>query len=316
MLFLSNFRRFIGLAACLLFPFLWACDDDITVSTASAYPILNVDAWLNNKSEKQYIYLTTTQDYFDNDDLPPTVSGATVTVTDDQGKVFAFIEDNTNLDGAYVWTPASGETIGVVGRSYTLAVVYDGETFTSTSSMNRVPPVDSITLTLEEGSGMMSDEYRAQFWATDPAGKGDVYRIKTYKNGSLLNKTSEMNIAYDGGTSSGSGFDGVTFSLPVRSAINAFDEDEDGKRVAPLVNGDSIYVEINSLNLVSYNYLNEVITQTDRNGGLSELFTSAPLANVSTNITNTNTNGSAVVGFFNVAAVKGYGKKLYFQIVN
>ncbi len=44
------------------------------------------------------------------------------------------------------------------------------------------------------------------------------------------------------------------------------------------------------------------------NGGIAELFSAVPLANVSTNIVNLDGNGSPVVGFFNVSVVSGLGK--------
>lgn len=305
--------RTLARQLCLLStPLLWACDDELNVKTSSADPILNIDAWINNKQETQHIYLTLSQDYFDNKNLPPVASGALVTVTDNEGRVFKFAEDSTSVTGAYSWYPAKGEVLGVLGRNYTLTVVYKGETFTATSVMNRVPPIDSLTLSYREGQGMMDDTYSAEFWAKDPAGKGDTYWMRGYKNGKLLNKASEITTAYDAGVSSGSGFDGVTFISPIRLGVNANDLDDDDRPVSPLVNGDSIYVEIHSINLSSYNYLAEVVSQADRMGGISELFTSAPLANVSTNIVNSNKNGSAVVGYFNMAAVSGLGKKFYF----
>ncbi|MBE9463851.1 DUF4249 domain-containing protein [Dyadobacter subterraneus] len=305
--------RTLARPLCLLsIPLLWACDDEINVKTSSADSVLNIDAWINNKPETQHIYLTLSQDYFDNKNLPPVASGALVTVTDNEGHVFKFAEDSTSVTGAYSWYPAKGELLGAVGRSYTLKVVYKGETFTATSVMNRVPIVDSLTLSYREGQGMLDDTYSAEFWAKDPAGKGDTYWMRGYKNGKLLNKASEITTAYDAGVSSGSGFDGVTFISPVRLGVNADDLDSDDRPVSPLANGDSIYVEIHSINLSSFNYLAEVVSQADRMGGISELFTSAPLANVSTNIVNSNKNGSAVVGYFNVAAVSGLGKKFYF----
>jgi hypothetical protein len=69
-----------------------------------------------------------------------------------------------------------------------------------------------------------------------------------------------------------------------------------------------VNVQIHSITLASFNYLSELTIQTDRPGGFSELF-AKPLANVSTNITNANANGSKVVGFFNVAAVSSLGKR-------
>lgn len=300
---------------CLLIgatPLFISCDDVIDVDTGTTEAVLNVDAWINNKFETQSISLTLTQDYFDNESLPPAVSGASVTLTDEAGQVYIFHEDTLSKDGAYRWKPQADETIGDVGTRYTLSVYYKGETFVATSRMERVPPLDSITFSKEDDlGGPQRDEdfYQAEFWAKDMAGKGDTYWIRAYKNGTLLSKASEINIAYDAALSAGSEFDGVTFITPVRTGINANDEDEDGMRVSSIDRGDSIYVEIHSVTEASFNYLNEAITQTDRNGGLSELFTSTPLANVSSNVVNLDGNGSPVVGFFNVAAVSGLGKK-------
>jgi hypothetical protein len=73
--------------------------------------------------------------------------------------------------------------------------------------------------------------------------------------------------------------------------------------------GDTLYVEIQSISLAAFNYLTQVNIQTNRPGGFSELF-SPPIANVPTNIMNLSSNGKKAVGFFNVAAVSGRGKRL------
>ena len=49
------------------------------------------------------------------------------------------------------------------------------------------------------------------FFARDPFGAGDTYWIKTYKNGSFLNKPQELNIAYDAAFDGGSASDGIVF---------------------------------------------------------------------------------------------------------
>ena len=82
----------------------------------------------------------------------------------------------------------------------------------------------------------------------------------------------------------------------------------DRNALAPYQINDSLYVEIHSLTLQSFNYLKEVIDNTNRQTGFASLF-SKPLTNVSTNLSNQNPKGSSVVGFFNVAAVAGRGKK-------
>ncbi len=299
--------QIIGLTA---FTLLVSCDDVVTVDTGSSDPILNIDAWVNNKPEAQTIRLTLTEDYFDNVNLPPAVTGAIVKVTNQKGSVFLFEENSKTKDGSYSWNSNGQEVLGKAGDSFTLTVVYDGETFVATSKMGRVPAINDITFEeWEDNPGNKDNYYRAEFWATDLPGSGDTYWIKTYKNGTFLNKVSEINVAYDAAMSAGSNTDGVSFISPIRLGINPNDEDENDRPVSPLKGNDSVYVEIHSVTNVSFNYINEVVTQTDRNGGLSELFSSTPLSNVATNIANLDGNGSAVVGFFNTACVSGYGEK-------
>lgn len=290
---------------------LTACDDVIDVNTGTSTPVLNIDAWLNNKPGTQTIYLTMTQDYFNNANPPPAASGATVSVTDNRGNVYTFSEDVQSAEGAYRWTPGGGEVLGVTGLTYTLNVNYGGETFQASCRVGRVPAIDSLTYA-EWDRPMVRDNgktfYRGEFWATDLPGKGDTYWIRTYKNGVLLSKPSELNVAYDAARVSGSEFDGVTFTTPVRTGINPTETDANDDPVSPVEPGDSLYVEIHSLTEASFNYMNEVLKQTDRNGGIAELFSAVPLANVSTNIVNLDGNCSPVVGFFNVSVVSGRGK--------
>lgn len=296
----SSFLLFILTASV----FLYSCEEVINPELEAADPILVIDAWLNNAPGAQQIVLTRSQPYFENV-LPPGVSGAVVRVTDQNGKVYAFTESEP---GNYVWVPVGNEVFGVVGNTYELSVQVRGETFISEARMGRAPVIDSITFFLEEGDQFTDDQYQAEFWSTDPQEPNDAYWIKTFKNSEQLLKPNEIVTAYDAGFSKGSNFNGVAFIVPIRRAINPFDENEDGTFKSPYVVGDSIYVQIQSVTEAGFNYLNEVRIQTDRPGGFSELF-ATPLANVTTNIVNTNSNGAKVLGFFNVGAVSGLGRK-------
>jgi hypothetical protein len=296
----SSFLLFILTATV----FLYSCEEVINPELEAADAILVIDAWLNNAPGPQQIVLTRSQPYFENV-LPPGVSGAVVRVTDQNGKVYAFTESEP---GNYVWVPVGNEVFGVVGNTYELSVQVGGETFISEARMGRAPVIDSITFFLEEGDQFTDDQYQAEFWSTDPQEPNDAYWIKTFKNSEQLLKPSEIVTAYDAGFSKGSNFNGVAFIVPIRRAINPFDENEDGTFKSPYVVGDSIYVQIQSVTEAGFNYLNEVRIQTDRPGGFSELF-ATPLANVTTNIVNTNSNGAKVLGFFNVGAVSGLGRK-------
>ncbi len=288
---------------------LMSCEDVINPDLQEAKAELVVEAWLNNKPGDQVINLMMTQPYFENA-TPPGVSGAVVTVQDSEGEVMNFIED-PKQKGYYRWSPSTpGGTFGQIGREYRLTVSLNGELFESYSYMGRVPVIDSISFNFEEETTFYPENsYTGEFWARDPAGSGDAYWIKTYKNDTLLNKPSEIILAFDAGFSPSGNFDGVTFIPPIRTSINPFNEDKDGNLVSPYLPGDSVYVEIHSITYETFTYLNEVVIQTNRPGGFGELF-SSPLSNVSTNVFNANPKGSKVVGFFNVASVSGLGKKV------
>lgn len=294
----------LSLSAFLFF----ACEDRISPSLEKANPVLAVDAWINNKNEKQIVRLTQTQPYFQNS-VPEGVSGALVTITDNEGRNYLFNED-FNKAGDYTWTPPTSSVVfGKIGNSYRLVVqLQNGETYQATSYMGRVPVIDSVTLAFEEKNAFQPDSYIAEFWSTEPAGSGDTYWIKAFKNGTLLNKPAEINIAYDAGFSAGGNFDGVTFITPKRRGVNPNEVDENDEAISPYQPGDSLNVEIHSISIQAFNYLNEVTIQTNRPGGFSELF-STPIANVSTNIFNVNKNGPVAVGFFNVSAVSSKGKR-------
>lgn len=300
------------IALLLTASFFYSCEETINPDLEDADPKLVVDAWLTNKVEDQVVRLSWTQPYLENT-LPSGVSGATVVVTYDGGEI-TFSEDASEA-GTYRWTPTdvtSAEVFGTIGRNYKLTVRVGAETFEATSRINRTVAIDSITFEFEENDPLYPDNsYTAEFWATDPVGKGDTYWIRSYKNGVALLKPSEINVAYDAGFTAGGNFDGVTFLPPLRS-VNPDEEDENDEPLSPYEPGDSVYVEIHSITLEAYNFLNQVIIQTDRPGGFAELF-STPLANVSTNITNLDPNGTKAVGFFNVSAVSGMGKKLELE---
>ncbi|MFZ5970698.1 MAG: DUF4249 domain-containing protein [Bacteroidota bacterium] len=305
-----NHKILITLTAATLA--LVACEDVIDPTLEEAEPLLVVDAWLNTQPGAQVIRLTQTQPYFDNS-TPLGVRGASVLVTNTtDGRVLQF-EEVTTEPGTYQWVPAApGERVGQTGDLFNLALSVGNEQYTSVTRLGRVPQIDSIIFIYEAARGFFPENYQAEFFATDPAGAGDTYWIKAYKNDTLLLKPGEINIAFDAGFTAGGNFDGVTFITPIRRGINPFDFDDDGNFLSPYLPGDSVYVEIHSISVAAFNFLNEAILQIDRPGGFSELFAS-PIANVSTNINNVNPNGTKAVGFFNVAAVSGAGKRLIVE---
>jgi uncharacterized protein DUF4249 len=286
-----------------------SCEDIIEVDLAEGDDQLVVDAWINNLPETQTIKLSRAIPYFDSS-RPPSETGATITITEDNGTVYSF-EDPDN-DGSYTWNPASGTSFGRVGGSYILDITTsEGQQYTATSTMKRIMPIDSIRLEdKEEELGNPAGIY-AELFARDLLGENDAYWIKTFKNGNFLNKPQEINLAWDAGFTPGAGLDGIILITPIRLAINRTPENgsdaEDNGDVAPWALGDSINVEIHSLNENAFLFLEQSLTQMTL--GDAGIFAEPP-ANVPTNIESINPvdPSDKAIGFFNVSAVSAQGR--------
>ena len=282
--------------------FLNSCEDVIELELEEDGAQLVVDAWLNNKAETQVIKLRRTIPYFDNT-FAPEVTGATIVVADSDSTLF-FFEDTDN-DGDYTWTPQAGEQLVQDGKDYALYIELNGDEYISISKANREPLVDSIGYEFFDDLVGQPDGHYAQIYARDQPGEGDVYWIKTFKNGQFLNKPQEMNITYDGAFGPGAESDGELFIVPIRTGINRIPDFEDDAvdtdSLPPYAIGDNIRVEIHSLTPEAYFYLFQIREQMTQ--GDNGLF-ATPITNVPSNIISQSPDAKEEpVGFFCVSLV-------------
>jgi len=264
---------------------LTSCEDVIQVKLDEGDPIVTIDAFINDMQLQQKVRLTYTDGYFSQKPNEPII-GATVTVKDLTTGVDYIFNDNNN--GDYVWTPT--DTLRV-GHNYELTVTHQGNIYKSTSRMNRTSKVDSIISEFKEGGGLAATEpgYDMAFLGFDiPGDTVDYYWIKSYRNGVFFNKGGDINICAD--AAFGAGADGFPFITPIAQGITPF-----GERFNKF---DVCRVEIHSINLETYNFLTQVQTQTTNSG----LFATSP-ENVKTNIKNTTSDKTKVVGWFCMSAV-------------
>lgn len=306
-----------------------SCERVVDLELNEADPILVVDAWISREALPQEIRLTLTRDYYDRT-TPPGVREAEVSITDENGKAYEFVELDS---GIYRWQPLNEiDTFGEIGLAYFLEISFEGNNYSSVSIMTDAPKIDSITFRFEEGVFGFPDSYFGEFWARDLEGPDDAYWIKSWKNGQYLGRPSEINIAYDGAFSRGGGGDGLLFIQPIRDGVNPFDqEDGDFKppfmiylpekndtidfhyEVSDTLQNDSLYVEIHSISPEAFFFLNQVISETSREGGFGELF-ATPMANVITNI-ESESQDVRVVGFFNTGTRTSLGRRISFDAI-
>jgi hypothetical protein len=284
-------KKYTYILAVITIVGLASCEDAITVDNGFEASQIVVDAWITNEAGPQMIEVTESQDYFDNR-LPTVITNAQVTITNGS-QVFDFIHIS---DGKYTWTPTTGgEVLGNIGDEFTLKIEVDNKTLTSTTQLNRVPEIDSISIFFEGDAFGADDGYFAELYATDHPGKGDTYWVKSYRNDTLLNRPQELNIIYDATFDAGTDIDGTTFIRPLRFAINAIDEDGLPRN---LKQGDKVKCEIYSISNDAFRFLQLVQEQTTN--GDNSIF-ALPVANSRGNIRDE--NGDLILGVFNIAAV-------------
>lgn len=304
---MSNSRKIFA-AICLgLLVGIGSCTDTIEIVPDPADALLVVDAWLDDQEDDQTIRLTRSQTYFDAT-KNPAVEGAVVEVLDDKGNIFSFADVG---GGDYVWSQQDSlVTLGRPGTRYSLTIDIGDKTYTSTSTMQPVPPIDEIRQEFRDDEIGREDGIWIEFIARDLPGDGNTYWIKSFKNDSFLNKPEEINLAYDASFDAGSSIDGFIFIPPIREAINPIpdpggDTDLDP---APWAPGDRARVEIHSVNHSAFNFV-EVMRDQILNGNNGIFAT--PLANTRGNVTSS--SGETVLGVFNVASVSSLETEIIIQ---
>lgn len=276
-----------------LFVGLTACEEVVDLKVPDTDRFFVVNAVLTNQVKTQSIQLFKSQNYFDNNP-PESIQGAKVVVTDNAGNRFEFTE-NASVKGLYEWRPVGNQVLGKVGSSYQLSIDWNGEQFEAFSKMNRVPPIDSIRYKKEtanlrqRGEGKPDEGFEAHFYARDPIGVGDCYRLRTYKNGKLFDGSNNLTVMFDSNFQKGAQGDGLMFISPVRSSISP----------ELYLDGDSLTVELLSITEGQFDFYFQA-RQELNNAGLF----SRPAANIPTNVVNKNKSSKwQGAGWFGVSAV-------------
>ncbi|GAB4158610.1 MAG: DUF4249 domain-containing protein [Winogradskyella sp.] len=145
------------------------CEDVVDVDLNTAEPRLVIDAsinWFKNTSgNEQSIRLSLTAPFFD-DNVPP-ANNAIVTVLDSDNNIFSFIEEGDT--GIY----RNNSFIPVIDETYTLTIIYNGETYSATETLKPVVSIDFVEQNNE--GGFSGEDIELKAFYTDPANEENYY---------------------------------------------------------------------------------------------------------------------------------------------
>lgn len=270
--------------------FFSSCEDVIQIDLDEGSKLYVIDAFINNKATDQIVRVTYNDTYFSTSVAPPVVNAVVVLTDLTDNKNFTF---NYQGNGNYVY-PAGTDSIAKINHQYRLTVRIDGIDYTALTVQKRPAKIyDIVPEYIDENSGFGAVEvpyYLCNLFAKDKTDANtDYYWVKTSRNDTLFNGSSDINVCIDGtqGAVTSTEFDSSYFSPPV--TFLGFKQ---------YFKGDRCKAEVHSISKETYFFFLQASAQIN-NGGL---FATTP-ENVKTNIVTPSGAPTKGVGWFNMASV-------------
>ena len=262
------------------------CTERIEIELDETYTRLVVYASLTTDTTSHLVELTTTTSYYFNESAPRVI-GASVEISDDEGRLVSLAEE---APGKY-YTP--DDYYAVPGRTYTLRIeleepVNENTLYTATSGLPPINPIDSITLSLEENWGP-DGIMQVQCYYQDPPSR-EFYMFNIFKNGVWLTDTITSRFITDDEFFNGGYTNGI--------GVGFLNQADERQKVLP---GDTVTFQGAS---ITEEYFDFIWTLQQEASGFSNPLFSGPPANVKGNLSN------GAVGFFAVYAVS-YASTVY-----
>ncbi len=264
-------RQYIYVLAFFLTAVSFAgCREVVEVELPEEDARLVVEAELTDTPGPHSVRLRLTDDYFANGPLPP-VTDALVVISDNTGQ-----QDTLEQleEGLYL----TQNLEGVIGRSYTLNIQWRGNIYESTSTLLEEAVIDSLSYAYFPANPIFEEGYYIFFFGKVPPGRTNYFRFKVYENDSLYNDRTDLLVQND------------EFLPDTLSNI---------RFGYPFAEGDTVKLEMYTLNKEMYQYYLELITLLFNDGGLF----SPPPQNPVSNIRNLSDSGNPPLGYFQVASI-------------
>jgi len=253
---MKNFKRYIGFLAMVFAAI--SCQKVIDIEVNTSPSQLVIEGNITNVREPQVIKISRSVNYTSTN-VYPAVSGATITVRDNLGTTWRFNE--TTTPGTY----RSSSMNGNAGRTYTLSVNVDNNTYTAASTMPSPVRADSITLTDVTFGGTTRKMVAVHY--TDPKNVANQYRYILRVNGRPTNRIYVFDDRLKDGNQS-------------KDELYPGNDDDDDKN--QLKSGDVAEVEIQNIDKNVFNYW-FTLRQQSRGGPGGATTPGNPPSNISNN---------------------------------
>jgi len=233
-----------------------SCEDVIDVTVQTAPTRLVVEASLDwekgTTGNEQSIRLSNSSAFFDTT-TNTAVTGASVKVTNDStGTEFIFAGLNNGTYSTSVFEP-------VLGQSYTLEIIHDGETYSAQETLIAVPEITELYQDTEDG---FDDELlEAHIVFNDPPEEVNYYFFRFEKQGELLPDFEVGDDEFVNGNE-------IDWWYEIEEA----DDDNDLRQ--PFVAGDVLAIEMYGVSEAYNNYISILIDQI---GGVG-IFEATPVS--------------------------------------
>ena len=245
-----------------------SCEDVINIDLDEGQPKLVIEAsilWQKGTTgENQTISLSKSSSYYENQIIP--ANNALVTIANGTN-ILNFIEEGTT--GNYICY----NFIPVIGNTYTLTVIFEGQTYTATEEFIGVPTIDSVEQSVFNGFG--NDAVQVKFLFQDEVSQNNYYLEKYVSSIKLLPEYDVNEDVFTQGNQ--------MFGLYIDGDLKP---------------NDQLDFTLYGINERYYNYMNILLGQAGGNGGSP--FSTAP-ATIRGNIINNTNEANFPFGYFHLS---------------
>ena len=254
-----------------------ACEKTVDLDVTQTQPKIVIEGQVTDCSTHNYVKVSRTTGFYSTGNSPR-VSDATVSVEDNLGNIFVFDHySGQDADSIGYYKP-SLPLSGVVGRSYTLTVIVDGQSYEATDTLHRLVEMEKIDYRINPDEQNDPEDpgrfYELLLYVKEPKETKDYYLFKSFRNGNL-EYANETDIYFADDELIGENIDGIPLPL--------FYADDDIAKI-----------EVYSLSRSAFIFYRDLQKLLTNDGGLF----GTPPANPRTNLSN------GALGLFQTSAIQ------------